>query len=173
MNLNDAGKLPLNEPAGVPRFDSAEDAQSWLSQQGVKYVLAQFVDIHGVAKAKSVPLAHLKSVLKAGAGFAGFAIWGVGIEPNGPDYMAVGDLSTLTPVPWQPGVARIVCDGHVDGEAWAYDSRVTLKRQTARLDARGWTLLRERWSPAIRATRSPSPATTTRGCRAHACFLSV
>ncbi|MEM5332105.1 type III glutamate--ammonia ligase, partial [Paraburkholderia sp. JHI2823] len=99
MNLNDA-KLPVNELGSVPRFGSADDAQRWLAQQGVKYVLAQFVDIHGVAKAKSVPVAHLKTVLEAGAGFAGFAIWGVGIEPNGPDFMAVGDLATLTPVPW-------------------------------------------------------------------------
>ncbi len=98
MNLNDASKLPVNELGSVPRFGSAEEAQDYLTQRGVKYVLAQFVDIHGVAKAKSVPVAHLKGVLKAGAGFAGFAIWGVGIEPNGPDYMAVGDLSTLTPV---------------------------------------------------------------------------
>lgn len=140
MNLNDASKLPVNHLGSVPRFGSAEEAQDYLTQRGVKYVLAQFVDIHGVAKAKSVPVAHLESVLKAGAGFAGFAIWGVGIEPNGPDYMAVGDLSTLTPVPWQDGLARIVCDGHVDGRPWAYDSRVTLKKQVARMTQRGWTL---------------------------------
>ncbi|WP_196482897.1 type III glutamate--ammonia ligase [Burkholderia stagnalis] len=140
MNLNDASSLPANVLGSVPRFDSAEEAQAYLTQEGVKYVLAQFVDIHGVAKAKSVPVAHLKSVLTAGAGFAGFAIWGVGIEPNGPDYMAVGDLATLTPVPWQPGLSRIVCDGHVDGAPWAFDSRVTLKKQVARLAERGWTL---------------------------------
>src|SRR5258708_21142698 len=139
MTLNDSRNAPATELGTVPRFESAQDAQSWLVQQGVKYVLAQFVDIHGVAKAKSVPVAHLNSVLKAGAGFAGFAIWGVGIEPNGPDYMAVGDLATLTPVPWQPGLARIVCDGHVDGEAWQYDSRVTLKKQVARMTERNWT----------------------------------
>ncbi|PXW16497.1 type III glutamate--ammonia ligase [Paraburkholderia caballeronis] len=140
MNLSDSSSLPAYELGQVPRFASAEEAQAFLSAKGVKYVLAQFVDIHGVAKAKSVPLAHLKTVLNEGAGFAGFAIWGVGIEPNGPDFMAVGDLSTLTPVPWQPGLARIVCEGHVDGDAWAYDSRVTLKKQVERLSARGWTL---------------------------------
>ncbi len=147
MNLNDSSGLPAG-PADakaaqlgiVPRFERSEEAVAWLSQQGVKYVLAQFVDIHGVAKAKSVPVAHLQSILKGGAGFAGFAIWGVGIEPNGPDFMAVGDLSTLSTVPWQPGIARLVCDGHVKGEPWAYDSRVTLKKQIARLDARNWTL---------------------------------
>jgi glutamine synthetase len=140
MNQNDASKLPGNELGTVPSFGSAEEAQDYLTQRGVKYVLAQFVDIHGVAKAKSVPVAHLKGVLKAGAGCAGFAIWGIGIEPNGPDYMAVGDLSTLTPVPWQDGLARIVCDGHVDGQPWAYDSRVTLKKQVVRMSQRGWTL---------------------------------
>ena len=41
------------------RFDDVEAAQSHLTSNGVGYVLAQFVDIHGVAKAKSVPVAHL------------------------------------------------------------------------------------------------------------------
>ncbi|MCW5321709.1 type III glutamate--ammonia ligase [Verminephrobacter aporrectodeae subsp. tuberculatae] len=123
-----------------PRFETVEQAQEYLRTAGISYVLAQFVDIHGVAKAKSVPVSHLPMVLEAGAGFAGFAIWGVGIEPNGPDFMAVGDLSTLTTVPWQPGLARIVCEGNVQGKPWAYDSRVTLRKQIARLAERGYTL---------------------------------
>ncbi len=122
------------------RFGTAAAARAHLSAQGVSYVLAQFVDIHGVAKAKSVPLAHLESVLTDGAGFAGFAIWGVGIEPHGPDFMAVGDLRTVSLVPWQPGLARIVCEGHVNGEPWPYDSRVMLRTQIDRLTQRGWTL---------------------------------
>jgi glutamine synthetase len=136
--------LPLDAPAGdlVPpaRFDNVQQAQQHLRAHGVSYVLAQFVDIHGVAKAKSVPVAHLETVLTDGAGFAGFAICGVGIEPHGPDFMAVGDLNTVSLVPWQPGLARIVCEGHVDGEPWAYDSRVTLKKQVARLAQRGLTM---------------------------------
>jgi glutamine synthetase len=142
--LNAAIPLPLDAPPGelVPpaRFDTVEEAQQYLRAQGVSYVLAQFVDIHGVAKAKSVPVAHLETVLTDGAGFAGFAICGVGIEPHGPDFMAKGDLSTVSLVPWQPGLARIVCEGHVEGEPWVYDSRVTLKKQVARLAERGLTM---------------------------------
>jgi glutamine synthetase len=130
----------MKASGSTPTFSSSDQAQVWLEKQGVKYVLAQFVDIHGVAKAKSVPVAHLSTILKEGAGFAGFAIWGVGIEPNGPDFMAVGDLATLAPVPWQPGLARIVCEGHVNGQPWGYDSRVVLKKQTARLAERGYTI---------------------------------
>jgi glutamine synthetase len=116
------------------------DAKKFLKDNQVKYVLAQFVDIHGVAKVKSVPAAHLNDILTAGAGFAGGAIWGMGIAPNGPDYMAVGDLSTLNLIPWQPGYARIVCDGHVNGKPYEYDSRVVLKKQIERLKKNGWTL---------------------------------
>jgi glutamine synthetase len=124
----------------LPNFGSAEEAQRHLTAQGISYVLAQFVDIHGVAKAKAVPVAHLNAVLTDGAGFAGFAIWGVGIEPHGPDFMAVGDLKTLSPVPWQPSLARIVCEGHVHGEPWGCDSRVMLRGQIARLAQRGLTM---------------------------------
>lgn len=129
-----------SDPVAPLRFEALADATSYLDAQGIRYVLAQFVDIHGVAKAKAVPVAHLKSILTDGAGFAGFAIWGVGIEPHGPDFMAVGELRTLSLVPWQPGMARIVCEGHVNGLPWAFDSRVTLKKQIARLDERQWTL---------------------------------
>jgi glutamine synthetase len=115
------------------------EAKVFLEDNNVKYVLAQFVDIHGTARAKSVPVDHFEDIITQGAGFAGFAIWGMGIEPHGPDYMAVGDLDTLSLVPWQPGYARIVCDGHVHGEPWATDARVTLKKQLKRLEEKGLT----------------------------------
>ncbi len=116
-----------------------EAARKFLSENQIKYVLAQFVDIHGTAKTKSVPVKHFETILGNGAGFAGFAVWGLGIAPHGPDFMAVGDLSTLSLVPWQPGYARIVCDGHVHGKPWPNDTRVALKKQIARLSERGLT----------------------------------
>jgi glutamine synthetase len=119
---------------------SLAEAKKFLADNHVKYILAQFVDIHGVAKVKSVPAAHLESILTIGAGFAGGAIWGMGIAPNGPDYMAVGDISTLSLIPWQPGYARIICDGHVEGKPYGHDARVVLKKQIEQLDQKGWTL---------------------------------
>ncbi|MFM9836283.1 MAG: type III glutamate--ammonia ligase [Methylophilaceae bacterium] len=122
------------------QIKSLAEGKKFLKDNNVKYILAQFVDIHGSAKVKSVPSAHLEDILTAGAGFAGGAIWGMGIAPNGPDYMAVGELSTLALIPWQPGYARIICDGHVNGKPYEYDSRVVLKKQIARLAEKGWTL---------------------------------
>lgn len=116
------------------------EAKKWLKDNDIKFILAQFVDIHGTAKSKAVPASHLEDVLTAGAGFAGFAMWGFGMGPEGPDYMAVGEAATLKPLPWMPGFARIVCDGHVNAKPYAFDSRVVLKRQLEKLKKRGWTL---------------------------------
>ncbi|MFN9771818.1 MAG: type III glutamate--ammonia ligase [Burkholderiales bacterium] len=119
---------------------TAADARAWLERHQARFVLAQFVDIHGSAKAKAVPAEHLRMVLEEGAGFAAFAIWGMGLGPEGADYMAVGDPSTLAPMPWMPGYARIACDGHVKGAPYALCSRVALKRQLAALAHEGLTL---------------------------------
>ena len=108
-----------------------QTAQKFLKENDVKFILAQFVDIHGVAKTKSVPIAHFKTVLKEGAGFAGFAAWGLGMEPHDPDFMAVGDLSSLSLVPWQKGYARVVCDGNVEGKPSPLDTRVILNQIAA------------------------------------------
>src|SRR5258706_4725580 len=80
-----------------------DQAKSFLEENQVKFVLAQFVDIHGVAKTKSVPVTHFEDILDDGAGFAGFAVWGLGQEPHDPDFMAVGGLSTLALISLQPG----------------------------------------------------------------------
>jgi glutamine synthetase len=117
-----------------------EEAQKFCRDNGIRYVLAQFVDIHGSAKAKAVPVEHLDMVLTDGAGFAGFAVWGLGMGPEGPDYMAVGDLSTLSLIPWMPGYARLICNGVVNRKSYPYCSRVALKAQTSRLEERGYTL---------------------------------
>ena len=117
-----------------------KQAQKFLKDNGVAYVLAQFVDIHGVAKTKSVPVSHFEDILTGGAGFAGFAVWGMGMGPHDADYMAVGDLDTLSLVPWQPGYARIVCDGRVKGKAYPFDTRFVLRQQVEAAQAKGWTV---------------------------------
>lgn len=119
---------------------SSEALKHFLDHHQIKFVLAQFVDIHGVAKTKAVPASHIDDILSPGAGFAGFAVWGLGQQPNSHDFMAIGDPSTLSLVPWMPGFARMVCVGHVDGQPYAYDSRFVLMQQLERLQQKGWTL---------------------------------
>ncbi|MBS0267913.1 MAG: type III glutamate--ammonia ligase [Proteobacteria bacterium] len=116
-------------------------AKQFLSQNHVRYVLAQFVDIYGVAKSKAVPVDHLEDILTDGVGFAGGGVFGLRLEPHEPEYMVVGDLSTLTLIPWAPGYARMMGTGTVNGKPHAIDTRNILKGQIERLAKRGWTLL--------------------------------
>ena len=101
--------MPANEKKSAKHPGmTREAAKAFLETNQIKFVLAQFVDIHGVAKTKAVPVEHFEDIiLEDGAGFAGFAVWGMGQEPHDPDYMAVGDLDTLQIVPWMPGFARM------------------------------------------------------------------
>ena len=119
-----------------------KDLRERLQAQGVHTLLAQFTDIHGVAKGKLVPLAHLDDLLTDGAGFSGPSIAGTGLPRTGPraEYWARGYASTATPMPWMPGHARVVCDGWVAGEPFDACPRQALKRQAARLAERGWHL---------------------------------
>ncbi len=46
-----------------------------IQQAGIRFLLAQFVDIHGAAKVKMAPACELDSIVNDGAGFAGAAVW--------------------------------------------------------------------------------------------------
>src|SRR6266436_3042437 len=134
--------MPANDKKSAKhRAMTREAAKAFLEANQIKFVLAQFVDIHGVAKTKAVPVEHFEDIiLEDGAGFAGFALWGMGQEPHDPDYMAVGDLDTLSIVPWQPGFARIVCNGRVKGKPWPFDTRHLCQLQLKRLADKGLTM---------------------------------
>lgn len=113
-----------------------------LAAQGIHSVLAQFSDIHGVAKGKLVPLQNLREWVESGAGFAGPSISGTGLGRFGPrsEYYGRVQLESLRPLPFLPGVAHAVCDGYAGGEPLQTCSRQLLKSQLERMKARGWTL---------------------------------
>jgi glutamine synthetase len=119
-----------------------KDLRDRLHGQGIHTLLAQFTDIHGVAKGKFVPLAHLDELLTDGVGFSGPSIAGTGLPRTGPrsEYYARGSASTVDAIAWMPGFAHVVCDGFVAGEPFDACPRQVLKRAMARLAERGWQL---------------------------------
>ena len=119
-----------------------KDLRERLAAQGVHTLMAQFTDLHGVAKGTFVPLAHLDDLLAEGVGFSGSSIAGTGLPRTGAraEYWARGAASTATALPWLPGYARIACDGFVDAEPFEACPRQVLRRQVARLAEHGWSL---------------------------------
>lgn len=109
-----------------------------MNQEGVEFILTQFVDIHGSAKVKMVPATSLDDVIDDGAGFAGAAVWGVGQGPHSHDMLARIDLDSYTRLPWMPNTARFAADLFVDEEPYPFCPRTNLKRVLCDVRDRGY-----------------------------------
>lgn len=122
--------------------DAIDALRERLAAQGVHTLVAQFTDLHGVAKGKYLPLDQLRTLVETGAGFSGPSIAGTGLPRMGArsEYYGRGDPSTARALPWMPGYARLACDGFVAGEPFDACPRQVLRRQVARLVERGWTM---------------------------------
>ena len=81
-----------------------------IDRDGIEFLFAMFVDLHGKPCAKLVPASAVDQLLEDGAGFAGFAAGAMGQVPSSPDILAMPDLSSYTPAPWQSGLAILQCD---------------------------------------------------------------
>jgi glutamine synthetase len=119
---------------------TADDVVRLVAEQGIEYLFAQFVDMHGKPNAKLVPASHVEDLLADGAGFAGFAAGDIGQRPNDPDVVAIPDPASYTPLPWRPGIARLACDVTVSGEPWPYCPRTILRDNVARAAELGYEL---------------------------------
>src|SRR5919198_842264 len=127
------------EPFTAP--SSADDVKSYIDEHNIEFLFAQFVDMHGKPNAKLVPARHFDDLMEEGAGFAGFAAGAIGQFPHDPDLAAMPDPRSFTPLWWKPGVARLACDVHVEGEEWPYDPRTILRRQLDRARTAGYEFM--------------------------------
>jgi glutamine synthetase len=114
------------------------DLDSRFQDEGIAYLLIQFVDIHGAPKVKLIPAKTLRSAALVGAGFAGGAVWGMGQGPHSHDMFARADLATYTPLPYESGVARFAADLYVDDQPHPFCPRVNLKRVLEGARRRGY-----------------------------------
>ncbi|HTU96086.1 MAG TPA: type III glutamate--ammonia ligase [Solirubrobacteraceae bacterium] len=117
-----------------------DDVRKIVQDNGIEFLFAQFVDMHGKPSAKLVPAHHLDDLLTEGAGFAGFAAGDIGQGPDDPDMIAMPDVTTLTILPWRPTVARFACNVTVEGEEWDYCPRTILRRALARAAEQGYEM---------------------------------
>jgi len=111
-----------------------------LGKDSIRFLLAQFVDIHGAAKVKMCPVETFDALVDDGAGFAGAAVAGMGQGPHSHDMMGRIDPASYTPLPWSPETARFASDLHVDAKPHPYCPRVNLKRVVALAREKGFTL---------------------------------
>ena len=116
--------------------DKIKQTQEELRARGVKYCIGAYVDIHGVQKGKVVPLDHLEHMAHGSELYTGYALDGLGQEPNDDEFASVPDLDHIIQLPWEPKLAWMPADITFKGEPYALSTRVALKnvlRQAAEL----------------------------------------
>ncbi len=110
-----------------------------LESKGVKYALASFVDIHGMCKAKSVPLAHLEQMMAGSELFTGAALDGVPQDVSDEEVSAHPDPDSVTILPWKPELAWFASDLYLKGEPFEACCRGILKRVLAQAAEMGFS----------------------------------
>lgn len=103
-----------------------------LRKKGVKYVIGAYVDIHGVQKGKVVPLDHLEHMAGGSELYTGYALDGLGQEPNEDEFASIPDLGHIIQLPWEPKLAWAPADLAFHGEPYPLSTRVALKNQIAK-----------------------------------------
>ena len=117
-----------------------------LSDTTVSSVRVLYPDLHGVPRGKDVPLVEFDRVSEHGLGFCAAVMSTdlrhtpvLGGEIGYPDLIARPDLSTLTLLPWEPGVACCIADVHPVARAAAApaDPRGAVRRAVAAFEELG------------------------------------
>jgi len=122
------------------QLQQALELQRKLKDDGVEYCFASYVDIHGISKAKCVPISHFANMSSGSELFTVGALDGMGlVGPHFDECAAVPDLSTVIILPWDRRYCWVASDLYYHGEPYANCSRVILKKAIARGAARKLT----------------------------------
>jgi len=105
--------------------------QQMLQEQGVKYCIGAYVDIHGIPKAKVVPIDHLPQMAAGSERYTGYALDGLGQAPSDDELNSVPDLDQVIQLPWEPKIAWMPADNHFQGKPYPLNTRVALKNVLA------------------------------------------
>src|SRR3974390_1188229 len=108
-------------PSGNGDLPSAAELKSTkqkLIQQGVKYCVGAYVDIHGVPKGKFVPIERFEHFARGSELYTGYALDGLGQEPNDDEISSVPDLNHIIQLPWWKEVAWMPADNNFHGKPY-------------------------------------------------------
>jgi len=118
--------------------DEIKKIQEDLKSKGVKYCMGTYVDIHGVPKGKVVPLSHLHHMAHGSELYTGYAVDGLGQQPNDDEIASVPDLDHIIQMPWQPEIAWMPADNTLYKQPYMLNTRVLLKSVLEQAKALGY-----------------------------------
>ena len=114
-------------PELQPLSPALQSLQMSLKEQGVKYAMASFVDIHGMCKGKVVPMEHFDRMMQGSELFTGAALDGVPQEINDDEVGTMPDPDSATVLPWNSEIVWFASDLHLVGQPFEACCRTILK----------------------------------------------
>ncbi len=121
-----------------PEGMGAAEVRALLEARQVRYALASFVDLHGVCKAKAVPIAHLEAMLAGSELFTGAALDGVPQDVSDDEVAALPDPASATVLPWRSDTVWLASNLQFNGEPFEACSRSILCRVREQAAAMGF-----------------------------------
>ena len=116
-----------------------KDLKSRLDQENVKYLLAGYVDMHGVSKGKVVPVSHFGRMMSGSELCTGAALEGVPQDVSDEEVAAHPDPNSCTILPWKPDIAWFASNLWCEGKPFDACSRNILSRVTTEAASLGYT----------------------------------
>jgi glutamine synthetase len=116
---------------------SLQEIQASLEERGVKYCLSSYVDLHGVPKAKAVPIDDFLRMMRGSELYTGAAIDGLGQGPHDDELALFPDPGAITILPWRPDVAWAPGSLRFHDDPWPMCARNVLQRQIDRAASLG------------------------------------
>ena len=91
----------------TPQYDAdtLDRIRERLESEGIEYCMATYADGHGIAKCKTVPLAHFHQMMHGSELFTGAALDMLGQSPADDELAVWPDPDAIVRLPWRPNVA--------------------------------------------------------------------
>ncbi len=130
----------------APSVKGLEDAEAALVQDGYDVVRVGYADLIGSERGRDILVSRFARTVGDGVAFCR-SVYGTtpmgdvvpiegGLDAGLPDVVAFPDLSTIRPLPWEPGVAHCIADVYnPDGTPSQESPRNVLKRVSERFSA--------------------------------------
>lgn len=116
----------------------AEIMAKQLRDEGVRFGIAGYTDLHGNIKGKMVPIDHFVQMSQGSELFTGAALDGLPQEVNDEELSAHPDLDRGFVLPWRKDVALFLSDLYVGGEPFEASTRNVLGRQIKAAEQLGY-----------------------------------
>src|SRR5262245_63537096 len=118
--------------ASVAKRKVGRETMQSLRDKGVEYCMPLYVDVHGIAKTKTVPINHFDRMMRGSELFTGAALDGLGQGPHDDELAVVPDPNAVMQLPWRPNVAVIPGQLTYHEQPYPMCSRTVLAKQVER-----------------------------------------